>query len=164
MTVNAHPVPDERPEVWLLGSSDSPARGQSAARLGAHFCLSLLHAATPPSPIAIASYRAEERRLERPAGHAAIAITVACIQSARERRRHQTPFPAIPGKAIVETAAICRERIEELCHAYGVREIAILECSDGLARRRESLQRLAEVFKPRAKTGARGGPTSGPRR
>jgi alkanesulfonate monooxygenase SsuD/methylene tetrahydromethanopterin reductase-like flavin-dependent oxidoreductase (luciferase family) len=172
-TVAAHEPAEERPELWLLGSSDSPKRGQSAARARAHFSLSLMHRATPPSPLVIRAYREEEERLGLARGQAGVAIQLACVESARERKRHRSPYPGIPGKAIVETAAVCRERIEEICREYDVSEISILESSVGIERRCASMRMLVEAFgglitpgrsAPREGTKAARDPTLGPRR
>jgi alkanesulfonate monooxygenase SsuD/methylene tetrahydromethanopterin reductase-like flavin-dependent oxidoreductase (luciferase family) len=145
-TVAAHTPARERPEVWVLGSSDSAWRGQSAARARAHFCLSLMHAAEVPSPAAIVAFREEERRHRRRQRVAAIAVLLCCIESPRERRRHRTPFPGLRGPVIVESGSVARERIEELCAEYGATEVSILECSDGPERRRTSMQVLMEAF------------------
>jgi alkanesulfonate monooxygenase SsuD/methylene tetrahydromethanopterin reductase-like flavin-dependent oxidoreductase (luciferase family) len=136
----------ERPELWLLGSSDSPWRARSAALVQANFCLSLLHKPAPPSPLAIRAYRKERRRLGLAPGIAGIAIALACVESAREQKRHRTPHTGIFAKTIVETAAVCRERIEALCREYDVREVSILESSAGPERRWASMQMLAEAF------------------
>ena len=144
-TVATHAPARERPQVWLLGASDSPLRAQSAARLRANFCLSLLHSATPPSPLAIRAYRGEARRLGRTPGRAGVAITVACV-ARRDRARQRSAHEGIPGEAIIDTAAVCRERIEEICRTYEVSEVNVLECSVGLERRLASMQMLAEAF------------------
>ena len=145
-TVAAHAPAKERPQVWLLGTSDSPLRACSAARLRTEFCLSLVHDVTPPSPLPIRAYRREARRLGRTPGRAGIAIALACVASGRERARHRSAHAGIRGKAIVETPAVCRERIEELCRAYDVSEVSILECSFGVERRLASIAMLAEAF------------------
>ena len=145
-TVAAHAPAKERPQVWLLGASDSPRRACSAARLRTEFCLSLLHDVKPPSPLPISAYRREARRLGRNPGRASIAIALACVASARARARHRPAHAGIPGTAIVETPAVCRERIEELCRTYDVSEVSILECSVGLERRLASIAMLAEAF------------------
>jgi alkanesulfonate monooxygenase SsuD/methylene tetrahydromethanopterin reductase-like flavin-dependent oxidoreductase (luciferase family) len=172
-TVAAHEPAEERPELWVLGSSDSPERARAAARAHAHFSLSLMHRVPQPSPLAIRAYREEEERLGLAPGQAGVAITLACVESARARKGHQSPYPGIPGKAIVETAAVCRERIEEICREYDVSEVAILECSVGIERRCASIRMLIEAFGGRITPGrsaAREGnkaardPTSGPRR
>src|SRR5688572_16599674 len=80
-TVAAHAPAKERPQVWLLGTSDSPLRACSAARLRTEFCLSLVHDVTPPSPLPIRAYRREARRLGRTPGRAGIAIALACVAS-----------------------------------------------------------------------------------
>ena len=46
----------------------------------------------------------------------------------------------------METPAVCRERIEELCGAYDVSEVSILECSFGVERRLASIAMLGEAF------------------
>jgi alkanesulfonate monooxygenase SsuD/methylene tetrahydromethanopterin reductase-like flavin-dependent oxidoreductase (luciferase family) len=145
-TVAAHARAAERPQVWLLGTSDSPVRARSAARAAAGFCLSLWHDVTPPSALPLRAYRSEVRRLGRTPDRASIAIALACVASPRERARHRSPHAGVRGKAIVETPAICRERLEELCHAYDVREVSILEGSVGLDRRLASIAMLAEAF------------------
>jgi alkanesulfonate monooxygenase SsuD/methylene tetrahydromethanopterin reductase-like flavin-dependent oxidoreductase (luciferase family) len=144
-TIAAHERAEERPELWFLGASDSAHRGQSAARLRAHFSLSLMHLTTPPSPLPIRAYREEEARLGLAGGQAGIAIALACVESARARAKHRSPHGVL-GKAIVETAAVCRERIEELCDEYDVSEVSILECSEGLERRSASMRMLVEAF------------------
>jgi alkanesulfonate monooxygenase SsuD/methylene tetrahydromethanopterin reductase-like flavin-dependent oxidoreductase (luciferase family) len=145
-TLAEHAPPEARPELWLLGSSDSAHRAQSAARLHAHFSLSLFHDATPPSALPIRAFREEEARLGQARGHAGVAIALACVESARARARHRSPFPRIPGKPFVETAALCLERLEEICDQYDVSEVSILECSEGLERRCASLRMLVEAF------------------
>ena len=148
-TVAAHRPARERPELWVLGSSESASRGQSAARAHACFSLSLMHGAEVPGPTAIAAFRAEERRLRRRPRTVGIAVLLSCIESARERRRHRTPFPGLRGPVIVEDAAVCRERLEELCERYDASEVSILECSHGAERRAASMQALMEAFRRR---------------
>jgi hypothetical protein len=50
---------------------------------------------------------------------------------------------------IVEDAAVCRERLEELCERYDASEVSILECSHGAERRAASMQALMEAFRRR---------------
>jgi hypothetical protein len=145
-TVAAHKPAKERPQVWLLGTSDIALRARLAARLRAQFCLSLWHHETLPSRLPIRAYRKEARRLRRVPGRAAVSIALACISSERERARHRSAHPGVGGKVIVETPAICRERIESLCRVYDVSEVSILECSVGVQRRLASIAMLAEAF------------------
>jgi alkanesulfonate monooxygenase SsuD/methylene tetrahydromethanopterin reductase-like flavin-dependent oxidoreductase (luciferase family) len=144
--LSRHVAPQERPELWILGATESLDRGKSAARLHAHFSLSLMHVPTPPSAGPIRAYRDEEARLGLDRGHAGIAVQVACVESERERLAHVSPHPGVAGKPIVGTGAECRARLEELCHTYDVTEVAILEGSVGVERRSASIRMLAEAF------------------
>lgn len=157
----AHEVEKERPELWMLAASESAARGQLAARASAHFCLSLMHSAEPPSPAALVAFREEEKRLRTKPRSRGLAVLAACIESPRGRRRYETPFPGLRGPVIVESAAICRERIEALGHEYDVDEVAVLLCAEGVERRFTSMRMLMEAFgapppRRRAGAGARG--------
>ncbi|MGO8992677.1 MAG: LLM class flavin-dependent oxidoreductase [Polyangiaceae bacterium] len=135
-----------RPELWFLGSSDSRHRGESAARLQAHFALSLILTPTPPSALPICAYRETEARLGLEPGNAVIAFPLACLESPRDRANYRSPHSGVRGATFVDTAARCRERIEELCHLYNVNEVCILESSAGIERRGASLRMLAEAF------------------
>ena len=135
-----------RPELWFLGSSDSRHRGESAARLQAHFALSLILTPTPPSALPICAYRETEARLGLEPGNAVIAFPLACLESPRDRANYRSPHSGVRGATFVHTAARCRERIEELCHLYNVNEVCILESSAGIERRGASLRMLAEAF------------------
>jgi alkanesulfonate monooxygenase SsuD/methylene tetrahydromethanopterin reductase-like flavin-dependent oxidoreductase (luciferase family) len=142
-TVSRHEPEAERPEVWFLGGSVQ--RGESAARLHAHFALSLIHTPAPPTPDAIRAYREEEARLGLAPGHAVIALAMSCVESPREVEGYVSPYPGMPGNPFVGTGASCRERLEEMCAAYGATEVSVLEASHDFERRRASLTMLAEA-------------------
>lgn len=141
-----------RPELWLLGSSDNAARARSAARLDAHFCLSLAHHPTPPSPLPIRAYR--DAHGEHDPGVAAICLPLSCLESPSERAGYRSPHPGMHGPTFADTAPLCRERIEELCREYDVNEVSILESSPDCDRRLASLELLA------AELGSLAGPPS----
>jgi alkanesulfonate monooxygenase SsuD/methylene tetrahydromethanopterin reductase-like flavin-dependent oxidoreductase (luciferase family) len=144
--LSTHGAEEQRPELWMLGASDSLDRAALAARLDAHFALSLLHKNPPPSPASIHAYREQCAKLGKPPGNTLAALPLACVESEKDRHAHVMPFGGVVVPPFVDTPARCRERLEEVCATYDVREVVLLECSQDFDRRCASIQMLAEAF------------------
>jgi alkanesulfonate monooxygenase SsuD/methylene tetrahydromethanopterin reductase-like flavin-dependent oxidoreductase (luciferase family) len=149
------PIPAGRapPPIWLLGSSERTAR--FAAELGLSFCLSLFHTPTPPSPEIAAGYRAALQRVSRRAAPAlAVAVAGACADS-DEQARGEVDVAANPfvRPNIVGTPHVCRERIGQICDAYGTEDIIFLDLCTQQAARMRSLELLAEACELAPSTG-----------
>jgi len=163
-----HSLPggDERPEVWLLGSSAQSAVW--AAQLGLPYAFADF--INPNGAEIAAAYR---ERAEAP--HTAVAVWAICADSDDEAERlassiamsmamlrQNRPIPVpppetalrylaqhpVPGgrRRIVGSPATVRAGIEEVAAAYGAEEVIVVTITYDHGARRRSYELLAETF------------------
>lgn len=138
------PALDVMPEVWVCGSASA---APLAARTGTRFCCTLFHGRMAP-PEHMAVYRetfAPSAELTR--SQAAIAIAGTCADTEAEAIAMREAFPYrnyLP--SVFGTPDHCREHIQALCAAYGVREVVLLDIAPDRERRMRSAELLARAF------------------
>jgi len=135
--------------LWVLGSG-SPATAAMAARHGTCFGLSLSHNKSRDDPSLLAVYRNEFRPTrEQPQPECIVSVAGVCAETEEEARRLAEEAPENPrsGFEVVGTPAHCREKLETLCHRYGVDELIFLNIAPEQDSRRRSLQLLSDTLR-----------------
>lgn len=134
--------------LWVLGVG-SPGTAALAARQGTCYGLSLSHTKSRDDPSLLAVYRDEFRpSKELPRPQCIVSVAGVCAETEEEAWRLAEAAPEYPrsGLEVVGTPEQCREKLEALCHRYGVSELVLLNLAPTQESRLRSLRLLSEVL------------------
>lgn len=138
-------LPRNAPVVptWLLGSSGR--RASLAAKLGVGYCLSLFHAAEPPEPSVLDSYRAAfEPSPLVSAPLCNVAVAVVCAETEAEADALSSRYRnALVRHRVVGNPRQCAEAIRALCGRFATQEAIVLLACPTLQSQRRALELLA---------------------
>jgi luciferase family oxidoreductase group 1 len=135
--------------LWLLGSG-STATATFAAHQGVGYGLSLSHNKSRDDPSLVSLYRNEFRPSpEQPLPQCVLSVAGVCAETEEEARRLAQEASDNPrsGLEVVGSPQYCREKLESICHRYGVDELIFLNLAPDQDSRRRSLVLLAETLR-----------------